>query len=394
MQSYLTHLECAACGAAYEADRVWNLCPACAKPLLARYDLEAARQGFPREGLQGREATMWRYAEMLPVREPAFRLTLGEGFTPLLRLERLGKALGMSNLYGKDEGQNPTASFKARGLSMAVSRAAELGVETLAIPSAGNAGSAMAAYAAVAGLPAFVFLPQDVPPLFVAEMRALGAEVTLIDGLITDCARYVRAGVEEGRWFDLSTLKEPYRIEGKKTMGYELAEQFGWLLPDVIVYPTGGGTGLIGIWKAFEEMEALGWIGAERPRMIAVQSEGCAPIVRAFEAGRETAEPWQNAATIADGLRVPAAIGDFLILRAIRESGGTALAVPDEEIREAVGEMGRNEGLFVAPEAAATLVALRRLLAAGEIGPEERVVLMLTGSGLKYSHLMQVPGSD
>jgi threonine synthase len=332
---------------------------------------------------------MWRYAEMLPVREPAFRLTLGEGFTPLLRLERLGRLLGMSNLYGKDEGQNPTASFKARGLSMAVSRAAELGVKTLAIPSAGNAGSAMAAYAAVAGLPAFVFLPQDVPPLFVAEMRALGAEVTLVDGLITDCARYVRAGVEEGRWFDLSTLKEPYRIEGKKTMGYELAEQFEWVLPDVIVYPTGGGTGLIGIWKAFEEMEALGWIGAERPRMIAVQSEGCAPIVRAFEAGREAAEPWQNAATIADGLRVPAAIGDFLILRAIRESGGTALAVTDEEIREGVWEMGRNEGLFVAPEAAATLVALRRLLAAGEIGSEERVVLMLTGSGLKYSHLMQ-----
>ncbi|HEX8683564.1 MAG TPA: threonine synthase [Ardenticatenaceae bacterium] len=394
MQSYLTHLECAACGTTYDAERAWNLCPACAKPLLARYDLEAARQGFPREGLQGREATMWRYAEMLPVRQPAFRLTLGEGFTPLLRLERLGRTLGLTNLYGKDEGQNPTASFKARGLSMAVSRAAELGVETLAIPSAGNAGSAMAAYAAVAGLPAFVFLPRDVPPLFVAEMRALGAEVTLIDGLITDCARYVRAGVEEGRWFDLSTLKEPYRIEGKKTMGYELAEQFGWLLPDVIVYPTGGGTGLIGIWKAFEEMEALGWIGAERPRMVAVQSEGCAPIVRAFEAGEETAEPWQNAATIADGLRVPAAIGDFLILRAIRESGGTALAVPDEAIREAVGEMGRNEGLFVAPEATATLVALRRLLAAGEIGPEERVVLMLTGSGLKYSHLMQGPGSD
>lgn len=391
MQSYLTHLECAACGATVEAERAWNLCPACAKPLLARYDLEAAREGFRRESLQGRDATMWRYAEMLPVREPAFRLTLGEGFTPLLQLKRLGRTLGLTNLYGKDEGQNPTASFKARGLSMAVSRAAELGVETLAIPSAGNAGSAMAAYAAVAGLPAFVFLPQDVPPLFVAEMRALGAEVTLVDGLITDCARYVRAGVEEGRWFDLSTLKEPYRIEGKKTMGYELAEQFEWVLPDVIVYPTGGGTGLIGIWKAFEEMEALGWIGAERPRMIAVQSEGCAPIVRAFEAGWEAAEPWQNAATIADGLRVPAAIGDFLILRAIRESGGTALAVSDEEIREAVSEMGRNEGLFVAPEAAATLVALRRLLAAGEISPEERVVLMLTGSGLKYSHLMQQP---
>lgn len=389
MQSYLTHLECAKCGATYPAEQLWNLCPACVKPLLARYDLEAAREGFPREAVRGRAATMWRYAEMLPVQDAAFRLTLGEGFTPLLELKRLGAAYGMPNLYAKDEGQNPTASFKARGLSMAVARAAELGATALAVPSAGNAGSAMAAYAAVAGLPAYIFLPQDVPPIFIAEMVTLGAEVTLVDGLITDCARFVRAGVEEGRWFDVSTLKEPYRVEGKKTMGYELAEQFEWSLPDVIVYPTGGGTGLIGMWKAFDEIEALGWIGSARPRMVSVQSEGCAPIVRAFEANQETAEPWQNAATIADGLRVPAAVGDFLILRAIRESGGTALAVSDSEITEAVREMGRQEGLFVAPEAAATLVALKRLLASEVIHREERVVLMVTGSGLKYSHVVE-----
>ncbi|RME10822.1 MAG: threonine synthase, partial [Ardenticatenia bacterium] len=299
--SFLSHLECGWCGATYDADRLWNLCPACERPLLARYDLEAARQAFPREALRGREPTLWRYAEMLPVRDPAYRLTLGEGFTPLLPFKRLGARLGLTHLYAKDEGLNPTASFKARGLCMAVSRAAELGVSRLAIPTAGNAGSALAAYAARAGIPAHVFAPADVPPVFVAEMRALGAEVTLVEGLITDAARFVREGVAAGRWFDVSTLKEPYRVEGKKTMGYELAEQFGWRLPDVIVYPTGGGTGLVGMWKAFAEMEALGWIDDKRPRMVSVQSAGCAPIVRAFQQGTETAEPWENAATIADG---------------------------------------------------------------------------------------------
>ncbi|HEY66465.1 MAG TPA: threonine synthase [Caldilineae bacterium] len=389
MHTYLSHLECSWCGASYNADRLWNVCPACDRPLLARYDLAAANMGFSTEMLRDRPPTLWRYAEMLPVRDPTYRLTLGEGYTPLLRLERLGAELGMTALYAKDESMNPTASFKARGLCMAVSRAAELGARALAIPSAGNAGSALAAYAARAGLPAHIFLPSDAPPIFVAEMRALGAEVTRVDGLITDCAQYVRAGAAEGRWFDVSTLREPYRVEGKKTMGYELAEQFGWVLPDVIIYPTGGGTGIVGMWKAFEEMEALGWIGPERPRMVSVQSAGCAPIVRAFEAGRETAEPWQNAMTIADGLRVPSAIGDFLILRALRDSSGTAIAVPDEEILDALREIGRTEGLLVAPEAAATVAALRRLRADGWIQRDERVVLFLTGSGLKYAHLLR-----
>ncbi len=388
MQSHLTHLECGWCHATYDPDRLWNVCPACGRPLLARYDLDAARAAFSRGALRDRAPTLWRYADMLPVRNPAYRLSLGEGFTPLLRLDRLGASLGLEHVYAKDEGLNPTASFKARGLCLAVARAAELGAPAVALPTAGNAGSAMAAYAARAGLPAHVYLPRDAPPTFAAEMRALGAEVTLVDGLITDCARFVREGAAEGRWFDLSTLKEPYRVEGKKTMGYELAEQLGWTLPDVIIYPTGGGTGIVGMWKAFDEMERLGWIGPARPRMVSVQSTGCAPIIRAFEQGRETAEPWQNAATIADGLRVPAAIGDFLILRAIRESGGTALAVSDDEILDALRELGRLEGLFAAPEAAATVVALRKLAADGWIRPRERVALFITGSGLKYTHLI------
>ncbi len=388
MQSCLSHLQCGWCDATYPADDLINLCPACGKPLLARYDLEAAREAFPREALTGRPATLWRYAEMLPVRDPAYRLSLGEGYTPLLKTRHLGPSLGLEVVYLKEEGLNPTASFKARGLCMAVSRAAELGAQAVAIPTAGNAGSAMAAYAAQAGLPAYIFVPSDVPAPFLAEYRALGAEVTLVDGLIGDCARYVQEGVAEGRWFDVSTLKEPYRVEGKKTMGYELAEQLGWRLPDVILYPTGGGTGIVGMWKAFDEMEQLGWIGPERPRMVSVQSTGCAPIVRAFQQGTRTAEPWQNAATIADGLRVPGAIGDFLILDAIRASGGTALAIPDEEIRAEMSALGRAEGIFTAPEAAATVAALRRMTAAGQIQPEERVVLFLTGNGLKYHHLI------
>jgi threonine synthase len=387
MQSFLTHLECSWCGAIYDHHQLLNLCPACGKPLLPRYDMEKARTHFTRERLAGRVPGLWRYTEMLPVQDVSFRLTLGEGFTPLLHLKRSGTINGLRALYAKDEGSNPTGSFKARGLALAVSRAAELGVKAVAIPSAGNAGSATAAYAACAGIPAHVFLPRDVPPAFLGEIRALGAEITLVDGLITDCAKLVRQGADEGRWFDLSTLKEPYRVEGKKTMGYELAEQMHWQVPDVIVYPTGGGTGIVGIWKAFEEMEALGWIDTKRPRMISVQSAGCAPIVRAFEQGTEFAEPWQDAATIADGLRVPAAVGDFLILRAIRESSGTALAVTDDEIRAAQFEIGRNEGLFVAPEAAATVAALPHLVEIGKIQPEERVVLLITGSGLKYTHL-------
>jgi len=387
MRSTSTFLECSWCAATYESEQLWNVCLDCGKPLVVRYDLDAARVALPREALADRAPTLWRYAELLPVRDPAFRLTLGEGFTPLLALPRLGAALGLSALYGKDEGLNPTGSFKARGLCLAVSRAAELGARAVAIPTAGNAGSATAAYAARAGLPAHVFLPADAQPTIVTECLALGAAVTPVDGLITDCARFVREGAEAGRWFNVSTLVEPYRVEGKKTMGYELAEQMGWTLPEVVIYPTGGGTGLIGLWKAFAEMEALGWIGPERPRLVCVQSDGCAPMVRAFHAGHETAEPWADAATIAPGLRVPAAIGDFLILRALRESGGTAVAVPDAEILAALRELGAAEGLFVAPEAAATVAALRRLVDDGWVRPHERVVLLLTGNGLKFEHL-------
>lgn len=389
MQSFLTHLECGYCGKTYDPNQLMNLCPACGKPLLPRYDLEAAKASFTRDMLANRAPTLWRYAEMLPVQDEKYRFTLGEGFTPLLPLQTLGAELGLSSLWAKDEGINPTGSFKARGLVMAISRAAELGVKAVAIPSAGNAGSATAAYAARAGIPAHVYLPRDVPKAFLAEIRALGAEITLVDGLITDCAKLVKKGADEGRWFDLSTLKEPYRVEGKKTMGYEIAEQMEWDVPDVILYPTGGGTGIVGIWKAFEEMEALGWIGSKRPRMISVQSAGCAPIVRAFTEEEEFAEPWQNAATIADGLRVPAAVGDFLILRSVRTSGGTALAVSDDEIRASQRKIGQTEGMFVAPEAAATVAALQTLVAKGAIGANERVLLLITGNGLKYTHLDQ-----
>jgi threonine synthase len=332
---------------------------------------------------------MWRYRELLPVRDPNHELTLGEGWTPMVHAKRLGAEVGFEKLYIKDESLNPTGSFKARGLGMAIARAHEMGVKAVSIPSAGNAAGAMSAYAALAGMEAHVYMPTDVPLPFVAECRALGAKVTLIDGLITDCGK---RAAEEGRgrgWFDMSTLKEPYRLEGKKTMGYEVAQQFCWTLPDVIIYPTGGGTGLIGMWKAFDEMEQMGWIDAKRPRMVTVQSEGCAPMVRAFHKGTEFAEPWQNAATLADGLRVPGAVGDFLILRALRESDGTAIAVPDEEMMDAARLMGRTEGMFTCPEGAAPLVAFQHLRKQGWIGDEESVVLFNTGSGLKYTHLWE-----
>jgi threonine synthase len=386
---FLTHLECSLCGQIYDADRLWNLCPSCGKPLLARYDLEAARHTLSREAFSRREPTLWRYRELLPVSHPRFILSLGEGWTPLFHAARLGEVVGLSTLYVKDEGLNPTGSFKARGLGVAISRAYELGVEAVSIPSAGNAAGAMSAYAALAGMEAHVFMPRDVPSLFVAECRVLGARVTLVDGLITDCGRVAAEGVRRYGRFDLSTLKEPYRIEGKKTMGYELAEQLGWSLPDVIIYPTGGGTGLIGMWKAFDEMEALGWIGPDRPRMVTVQSQGCAPMVRAFHAGTEFAESWQDAQTIADGLRVPAAVGDFLILRALRKSKGTAVTASDQEMIEAARLIGRTQGIFACPEGAATLVAARQLRDQGWIGSDERVVLFNTGSGLKYAHLWE-----
>ena len=324
---------------------------------------------------------------MLPVINSEFRLTLGEGFTPLIHAKKLGGKIGMENLFIKDEGLNPTTSFKARGLCLAISKAFELGVKEVSIPSAGNAAGAMCAYAALAGMKSFVFMPKDVPQPFISECNALGAEVTLVDGLITDCGKLAAEGVKKFGRFDVSTLKEPYRIEGKKTMGYEVAEQFKWELPDVIIYPTGGGTGLIGMWKAFDEMEKLGWINSKRPRMVTVQSSGCAPMVKAFHEGKEFAEMWNGAKTIADGLRVPAAVGDFLILRAIRESNGTAVAVDDDQIFESTNEIGRTQGIFAAPEGGATLAALKALLKNRWIKPNESVVLFNTGSGHKYMHL-------
>lgn len=385
--TYLTHLECSMCGRTYESDRLWNLCPECDKPLLARYDLGAVKEAISKKDLAARDPNMWRYREVLPVRDTANILCLGEGFTPLFKADRLAEAVDFDRLFIKDEGLNPTGSFKARGLAVAVSRAHELGASALSIPSAGNAAGALSAYAALAGLPAHVFMPNDVPPPFIAECRALGAEVTLVDGLITDAGRIAAEKVHQFKRFDVSTLKEPYRLEGKKTMGYEIAEQMDWQLPDVIIYPTGGGTGLIGIWKAFEEMEALGWIGSQRPRMVAVQSSGCAPIVKAFEEHKQSAEPWQDAETIADGLRVPAAVGDFLMLRVLYESNGTAIGVSDEEIMAAARMIGHTQGLFVCPEAAAPLAAFWQLRRQEWIEDNQTVVLLQTGNGLKYTHL-------
>jgi threonine synthase len=386
-RSTLTHLECGKCGETYDANQLMNLCPACGKPLLARYDLKKAAQTLTKEALKQRPANLWRYEEVLPVQRDDARLMLGEGWTPLICAGTLGNEIGCPNTLIKDESLNPTGSFKARGLVMAVSRAYELGAKELAIPSAGNAAGAMSAYAAAAGLPAHVFMPADVPMTFRVECAQLGANVTLVDGLITDCGVRVREGAQQYGWFDVSTLKEPYRIEGKKTMGYEIAEQLGWTLPDVIIYPTGGGTGLIGMWKAFAEMEEMGLIDSRRPRMVTVQSTGCAPMVRAFEEGTEFAEMWKGAKTVADGLRVPAAVGDFLILEALRESNGTALAIPDEEMIHYAKIMGKHTGIFPAPEGAATLAAQIHLLEQGWIKPSETVVLFNTGTGLKYSHL-------
>jgi threonine synthase len=385
--TYLTYLECSLCGKEYDPDRLQGVCPDCARPLLARYDLEKAK-ALGRDALIRPEPTMWRYRTLLPVRNEGAVVNLGEGWTPLLRATRLGGELELPHLYIKDEGLNPTGSFKARGLAVAISRARELGAREVVIPSAGNAAGAMAAYAARAGLRAHVFMPSDVPAPFRLECQALGAEVTLVDGLITDCGREARRGAEEHGWFDVSTLKEPYRLEGKKTMGYELAEQLGWQLPDVIVYPTGGGTGLIGMWKAFRELAELGWIGDHRPRMVAVQAAGCAPIPRAFHDGEPFAAPWEGAHTVAAGLRVPAAVGDFLILQALRESDGTAVAVSDRALVEAQARVARLEGIFACPEGGATLAALETLLAQGWVSPDAHIVLFNTGTGLKYPDVL------
>jgi len=384
--SCLSHLECSLTGEVAPADELHGLSPA-GRPWLPRYDLVRAAATLTRETLAGRRTDLWRYAEVLPVRDPAHIIALGEGWTPLVAARALGERYGCPSLLIKDEAQNPTGSFKARGLGVAISRARELGVTSVAIPTAGNAGSAAAAYAAAAGLTCHVFMPADCPASFEQEARAFGARVQRVDGLIDECGRIVREGVARYGWFDLSTLKEPYRLEGKKTMGYELAEQLGWRLPDVVIYPTGGGTGLVGMWKAFEEMEALGLIDpGQRPRIVSVQASGCCPIVRAFEAGDEHAPRFEDAATVADGLRVPVAVADFLMLRAIRASGGTALAVTDDAMLEYSRVMANRAGIFPAPEGGATLAAFAQLRDSGWIGDDETVVVFNTGTPLKYLH--------
>ncbi len=381
----ITHLECSKCGEKHSHEKLQNLC-ACGGPLLARYDLAKAARTLTPEALKSRPANMWRYAEVLPAREA---VSLGEGMTPVIHARRLGARMGLDALYVKDEGLNPTGSFKARGLSAAVTRAKELGAKALAIPTAGNAGGALAGYAAAAGIPCVIVMPADTPSANMMECEAFGADVRKLDGLISDCGRYVGEHKEKEGWFEVSTLKEPYRIEGKKTMAYELWEQFGGVLPDVIIYPTGGGVGLIGMCKAFEEMETMGWIGRERPRMVVVQATGCAPIVEAYVRGDASAPPWQNAATIASGLRVPKALGDFLVLAGVRATQGTAVMATDDEMLAAGKELASAEGIFAAPEGAATVVAARKLAEKRWIKPHERVVLFNTGCGYKYSEAWQ-----
>jgi len=384
----MTHLQCSrtACGKVAPYSSLQNLCPVCSSPLLARYDLSVAKRTLTLDGLRTRVRTMWRYEEVLPGAPP---VTLGEGMTPLIHAGRLGERVGLSNLYIKDEGLNPTASFKARGLSAAVTMAKAVGAKILALPTAGNAGGAAAAYAAKAGLGCVIAMPADTPMANIIESRAFGADVRLIDGLISDCGKFIADNRTKEGWFEVSTLKEPYRIEGKKTMGYELWEEFGGRLPDVIVYPTGGGVGLIGMWKAFEELETMGRIGRERPRMIAAQAEGCAPIVKAFERHGESAEFWNNAATVASGLRVPKPLGDFLILDDLYASHGEAVAAGDGEMLAACREMAALEGIFAAPEGGAGLVAIQKLVEWKKIKPGETVVLFNTGSGYKYVEAWQ-----
>jgi threonine synthase len=381
--TFVSHLECSVCGQRRDAGKVHALCE-CGGPLLVRYDIEKAKVECKRESLTNATLSMWRYSPMLPVQDPSHNVSLGEGMTPLIEAVRLGKKIGAEHLWVKDEGVNPTGSFKARGLSCAISMCAELGLRKVAIASAGNAGSALAAYAAAAGIEAHVFMPRDVPQSNYTECRAYGARVTLVDGLISDCARIITERKDSEGWFDISTLKEPYRIEGKKTMGYEVAEQFAWTLPDAIFYPTGGGVGLIGMWKAFDELEMLGWIGSQRPKMIAVQAAGCQPVVRAFELGEAKSTFWNDAHTVAAGLRVPKPLGDALSLAAIRASHGTAIAVSDEELLDASIAMASATGIFPAPEGGACVAALSKLLANGFLSPQERIVVYNTGTGLKY----------
>ena len=377
--NYLTHLECSKCAQTYDHKQPQNLCEACGKPLFARYDLDKVAQAWNKSALLERTASLWRYRELLPLIDRSHTVSLGEIMTPLIRTRRLEELLGLETLWVKDESPLPGGSFKARGLAMAVSKAKELGLTKLAIPSAGNAATALSIYAAAGGMEAHIFMPQDTPSFNRNTCRMAGASVTLVDGLITDAGKIVAERKEEENWFDVSTLKEPYRVEGKKTMGLELADQFDWQLPDVIVYPTGGGTGIVGMWKGFQELEEIDWIDAKRPRMISVQAAGCAPIVKAWEAGKTEADPWMDAHTIAAGLRVPQAVGDFLILDAIRGSGGTAIAVTDEETLDAMNILGTNEGILACPEGAATVAGLMKLVEAGLVDKSERIVLFNTG---------------
>jgi threonine synthase len=386
--SFAREIVCARCQKRFELSRLLNLC-ACGSPLLVRYDLEKAKSTFVKSSFTGRVASLWRYRELLPLQDDANCISLGEGFTSLLDAKNLSAELGLRQIWLKDEAQNPTGSFKDRGLSLAISRAKELGVKKAAIPSAGNAGGSFAAYAARAGIGAHVFMPRDTPLANQIEVEQYGAKLTLVDGLINDCGRIIAERKNAEGWFDISTLKEPYRLEGKKTMGYEIAEQLGWRLPDVIIYPTGGGTGLIGMWKAFGELEEMGWIAGARPRMVTVQASGCAPIVKAFDENKAAAEPWQNAETIASGLRVPQAVGDFLMLQILRESGGAALSVSDDEMLAEIHRVGKAEGIFFCPEGAACVAALRRLVKSGWIKPNAEVVIFNTASGLKYLDVIQ-----
>jgi len=389
--SYFTHLECSSgCGAGpFDPRGLHFLCPSCKLPMLARYDLNAAR-AWKKESLTGRAPNMWRYRELMPLLGGDEPVTLGEGFTPLVHARRLGASLGLDRLMIKDESLNPTNSFKARGLSAAISRAKALRAETVYLPTAGNAGNAAAAYAAAAGIKCEVFIPKDAKQPFIDECRLYGANVTLVEGLITDAGRVATETARTKGWYEVSTFREVGRAEGKKTMGYELAEQLGWTLPDWIIYPTGGGTGIVGMWKAFEEMEAIGWLApGQRPKMVSVQTEGCAPIIRAFANGAATAGTWEDAHTVADGLRVPRAIADFLILKTIRDSGGTAVAISDRQMIDDMLVMGREEGVSAAPEGAATLSAVRALVAEGTIKQHDRVVLFNTGGALKYFDLLR-----
>ncbi|MHA1763824.1 MAG: threonine synthase [Promethearchaeota archaeon] len=379
--SSLEKLKCTKCGKEYSATEIHRLCE-CGKVLFPVYDLEKAKETLSKNTMERRRYDIWRMMEIMPVKNPAFCYTLGEGWTPILHLKNLGEELGLKNLFLKDEGLNPTGTFKSRGLCAAVSKAVELGVKEFVIPSAGNAGAALSAYAARAGRKAHVFVPKDAPELTIKEIRAMGADLVLVDGLITDAGKLAKEESEKHGWFDVSTLKEPYRVEGKKTMGLELAEQFDWSLPDVIIYPTGGGTGIVGMWKAFKELEQLGMIEGPFPRMISVQSSGCAPIIKAFREGKEHAEYWENANTIAAGLRVPAAIGDYLILKAIRESKGTAIDVSDVQIKASMVNLAKKEGIMACPEAAATVASLEKLIQTGFLGSKDKIVLFSTGSGL------------